>query len=56
MVMLPGKPVVFVEMKRESLGKVAAHQLRYHASLRALGHRVEVLWSKKDVDDFLAAI
>jgi hypothetical protein len=56
MVMLPGKPVIFVEMKREALGRVAAHQKRYHDDLRALGHRVDVLWSKKDVDDFLSSI
>jgi hypothetical protein len=56
MVLLPEKPVIFVEMKREKLGKVKIWQERYHADLRALGHRVEVLWSKSDVDRFLASI
>lgn len=56
MVLLPGKPVIFVEMKREKVGTVKAWQERYHADLRALGHRVEVLWSEEDVDGFLAAI
>jgi hypothetical protein len=53
MVLLPGMPVYFVEMKRAKLGKVAPHQERYHASLRALGHRVWVLWSNEDVDSFI---
>lgn len=53
MVLLPGGKVIFVEMKREGTGTVKKHQERYHADLRALGHRVEVLWSKEDVDAFL---
>jgi hypothetical protein len=56
MVLLPGMPVIFVEMKRMKLGKVRPWQERYQADLRALGHRVEVLWSKEDVDEFLATI
>jgi hypothetical protein len=56
MVMLPGRPVYFVEMKREKVGKLSPWQERYHADLRALGHRVWVLWSKEDVDEFLASI
>jgi hypothetical protein len=55
MVMLPGKPVTFVEMKREKLGKLSPWQERYHADLRALGHKVFVLWNEKDVNDFLAS-
>lgn len=56
MVMLPGHAIIFVEMKRFKLGTVKSWQKRYHADLRALGHRVEVLWSKEDVDEFLATI
>lgn len=56
MVMLPGHPVYFVEMKREKVGKVTVLQSRYHDDLRALGHQVWVLWSKEEVDEFLASI
>lgn len=56
MVLLPGLPAIFVEMKRESLGRLKSWQERYHADLRALGNRVEVLWSKEDVDNFIASV
>jgi hypothetical protein len=56
MVMLPGMPVYFVEMKKEKVGKLSGWQSRYHDDLRALGHKVWVLWSKEDVDEFLATI
>lgn len=56
MVLLPGKPIVFVEMKREKVGKLSSWQSRYHADLRALGHEVFVLWSREDVNEFLASI
>lgn len=56
MVMLPGRPVYFVEMKRARFGRVKPWQTRYHEDLRALGHPVWVLWSEPDVDKFLAEI
>jgi hypothetical protein len=56
MVIMPGKPIYFVEMKRYKLGTVKPWQERYHADLRACGHEVRVLWSKEEVDEFLAAI
>lgn len=56
MVLLPGLPVHFVEMKRAKLGRLEAHQERYHADLRRLGHRVWVLWSKEDVRAFIAEV
>jgi hypothetical protein len=56
MVLLPGKSVHFVEMKRAKLGKIKPHQQRYHDDLRALGYRVWVLWSKEDVDKFIAEV
>ena len=56
MVILPGKPIFFVEMKRYKIGKVRPWQDRYHADLRACGHKVWVLWSKEDVDAFIAEV
>jgi hypothetical protein len=56
MVLLPGRSVYFVEMKRAKLGKLRPWQQRYHDDLRALGHEVRVLWSKEDVDEFFAGI
>lgn len=55
-VCLPGHPAYFVELKRSKLGKLDAHQQRYHDDLRAAGQRVWVLWSKEDVDGFFAEI
>jgi hypothetical protein len=56
MVLLPGHPVYFVEMKRYKVGKVRSWQERYHADLRACGHKVWVLWSKEEVDEFFTSI
>lgn len=56
MVMLPGHPIYFVEMKREKLGRLTPWQLRYHADLRALGHKTWVLWSERDVERFFNEI
>jgi len=56
MVILPGHPVYFVEMKRYKIGTVRPWQERYHTDLRACGHKVWVLWSKEDVDGFFAEI
>lgn len=56
MVILPGYPIHFVEMKRYKLGVVRPWQERYHADLRRCGHKVWVLRSKEDVDAFFADI
>jgi hypothetical protein len=56
LVVLPGRPIYFVEMKRYRLGKISSWQERYHADLRACGHKVWVLWSKEEVDGFFAEI
>jgi hypothetical protein len=56
LVCLPGHPTYFVELKRPKIGVLDPHQERYHASLRAAGQRVWVLWSKEDVDAFFAGI
>jgi chromatin segregation and condensation protein Rec8/ScpA/Scc1 (kleisin family) len=56
MVLLPNRPVYFVEMKRYKMGRVASWQERYHEDLRRLGHKVSVLWSKEDVDAFFLEV
>jgi hypothetical protein len=55
-VVLPGKAAVFVELKRERGGRVKPWQASYHRDLRARGQRVDVLWSKQDVDAFITSI
>jgi hypothetical protein len=56
MVLLPNRPVYFVEMKQYKMGRVASWQERYHEDLRRLGHKVSVLWSKEDVDAFFLEV
>jgi hypothetical protein len=56
LVLMPGRPALFVELKRPRIGRLAAHQIRYHRDLRAIGQRVWVLWSKEDVYEFFAKI
>jgi hypothetical protein len=55
-VCLPGHPAYFVELKRPKIGKLDAHQVRYHEALRKAGQRVWVIWSKEEVDGFFAQI
>jgi hypothetical protein len=55
-VCIPGYPAYFVELKRPKLGKLDTHQVRYHNDLRAAGQRVWVLWSKENVDAFIAEV
>jgi hypothetical protein len=55
-VCLPGRPAHFVEVKRPRNGKLASHQVRYHNDLKAAGQPVSVLWSREEVDAFLARI
>ncbi len=52
-VVTPGNPVHFVELKRPKFGQVEPHQQRYHDKLRACGQKVWVLRSVEEVDDFL---
>jgi hypothetical protein len=54
LVVLKEQPTFYVELKRPRLGKLSGHQERYHQRLRALGQKVWVLWSKEDVDAFIA--
>lgn len=55
MLLLLGGRVIFVELKIPS-GRVSRLQTYVHDRLRALGFRVEVLWSRKQVDDFYASL
>src|SRR5580700_2645874 len=56
LVVLPGQPTFYVELKRPKQGKLSAHQERYHQRLRERGQGVWVLWSKEDVDAFIAEV
>lgn len=56
LVILPGQPVYFVELKRPHKGKLAPWQKRYHEQLRACGQKVWVLNSIEMVDDFLLTL
>lgn len=56
LVITPGNPIHFVELKRPKRGCVAPHQTRYHERLRACGQKVWVLSSIEDVDKFLLTL
>jgi hypothetical protein len=56
LVVLPGMPTLYVELKRPHLGVLDDAQKRYHARLRERGQRVWVLWSDSDVDDFITEV
>lgn len=52
MVVIPGQPIVLVELKQPK-GKLSAIQVEMHRRLEAIGHPVAVLWTKADVDLWL---
>jgi VRR-NUC domain len=54
-VLMPTALIVFVETKTIG-GRLESWQERFHAMLRRLGFRVEVLWTVLQVDEFLATI
>lgn len=54
-VLMPNAGIVFVETKAP-LGVLKSWQARCHKVLRALGFRVEVLWSLQQVNVFLSTI
>lgn len=56
LVIVPGNPVYFVELKRPALGRVAPWQKRYHDQLRACDQKVWILRSLEEVDFFLETI
>lgn len=51
--MLPGGILVWVETKKPKGGKVSSLQREQHRRLRALGQRVEVVWTKEEADALL---
>ena len=53
-VMLPGGVLLWVETKKPKGGKVSSLQREQHRRLRALGQRVEVVWTKEDADALLS--
>lgn len=50
---LPGGRTVYVELKRPKDGRLTWRQRLTHARLRKMGHEVEVLWSREEVDEWL---
>ena len=55
-VMLPGGVLVWVETKKPKGGRVTKLQLEQHRRLRALGQRVEVVWTKEQADELLTDV
>lgn len=53
-VMLPGGVLIWVELKKPRGGKLSEIQKHRHKELRALGQRVEVVWSVQDADNLIA--
>lgn len=51
-VLMPGARIIFVETKAPD-GVLKSWQKRFHTMLRLLGFRVEVLWTREQVQDFL---
>lgn len=52
-VILPCGVLLWVETKRPVGGEVDPYQNFQHVLLRRLGQRVEVVWSKEEVDSLL---
>ena len=52
MVLLPGKRVMWVELKTDN-GKLSEIQKYQHRILRDLGHEVVVVWNKEEADKLL---
>jgi hypothetical protein len=55
-VILRGCPAYFVELKRPHIGKLDGAQIRYHQRLKDRGQRVWTLWSREEVDAFIAEV
>ena len=56
MILLPGRRVVWVELKKPKGGRVAALQKYRHKVLREAGHRVEVVWTKEQAEALVAEL
>lgn len=54
-VLMPGSKIIFVETKAPD-GVLKSWQSRYHVMLRALGFRVEVIWTPAQVNRFLCSL
>jgi hypothetical protein len=52
MVILPGQPIVLVEMKRPK-GKLSPLQIEIQRRLERIGHPVATLYTKEEVDLWL---
>lgn len=55
-VMLPGGVLVWVELKKPKGGRLSELQRFRHRQLRALGQRVEVVWTKEQADALVAVL
>ena len=56
LVILPEGVLIWVETKKPRGGRLSLMQRVCHGELRKLGQRVEVVWSKEDVDRLLREI
>lgn len=56
LVLLPGGTVIWVETKRPEGGKVSPAQRVAHVMLRRLGHRVELIWTREQVDRLVESL
>ena len=54
LVVLPGQ-IWFVEVKQES-GRLTALQALFMEQMKRMGHNAIVVWSKEDVDAFIATL
>ena len=52
-VLLPGGLLVWVELKRPRGGVLSPAQRVQHVTLRRLGQRVEVVWTKEQAEDLV---
>lgn len=54
--MLPGGVLVWVETKKPKGGRVSKIQKLQHEKLRALGQRVEIVWTKEEADRLVSSL
>lgn len=55
LIMFPGKPAVFIELKDKS-GRLSPAQISVHKNLRTKGHTVHVAYSKEELTLILNSI
>ena len=55
LILLPGERVVWVELKTKG-GSLSEIQKLQHEKLRRAGHRVEVVWTKRQADALVAGL